>query len=184
MGFHTFDADRADKLEDPSRYEYVSVDELLGLIDPASDDVVADLGSGTGFYTDAVAPHVGRLVAIDVQPAMHAHYREKGLPANVAPVSATVDQLPLRDDTLDAAFSTMTFHEFATPEALAEVARVLRPGGRVGFADWSGAGGGRDGPPVTERFDASEAQGLLEEAGFSVQRAADRRETLVVAATR
>jgi ubiquinone/menaquinone biosynthesis C-methylase UbiE len=182
MGFHTYDVDRADALEDPSRYEYVSVDELLGLLDPASDDVVADLGSGTGFYTDDVAPHVGTLLAVDIQPAMHTRYREKGLPANVAPVTATVDNLPFRDDSLDGAVSTMTFHEFATPEALAEVARVLRPGGKVGFADWSAAGVGRDGPPVAERFEASEARSMLAAAGLTVDRAEDRRETLVVVA--
>ncbi len=183
MGFHTFDVARADKLEDPTRYERVSVEELLALFDPEPTDVVADLGSGTGFYTDDVAPVVERVLAVDVQRAMHGLYVQKGLPANADPVTATVDALPIRDDALDAAFSTMTFHEFATPAALAEVARVLRPGGTFGIADWSAAGDGRDGPPVSERFDASQARDQLTDAGFTVERATDRRETFVASAT-
>jgi len=182
MGFHTFDPEGAERLEDQSRYAYLSVDELLALFGPEPGDVVADLGSGTGFYTDDVARHVERVYAVDLQPEMHDHYREKGLPDNVELVTAEVGDLPFADGELDAAFSTMTFHEFATPEALAEVARVLGPGGRLGICDWTAAGAGERGPPVAERFDAAEARARLEAAGFVVDRTEDRRETFVLAA--
>ena len=79
MGFHTFDADQAARLEDPDRYRWVSSEELVGAVVAAADAVVADLGSGTGFYTDDVAPHVGTVYGVDVQPRMHEAYREKGL---------------------------------------------------------------------------------------------------------
>jgi ubiquinone/menaquinone biosynthesis C-methylase UbiE len=182
MGFHTFDVERADALEDPGRYEYVSVDELLALFDPAGE--VADLGSGTGFYTDDVAPYAETVHAVDVQSEMHDFYREKGAPENVRFVTAEVSDLPFADDALDAAFSTMTYHEFATPASLAEVARVVRPGGRLGIADWSAAGEGNDGPPRSERFDATDATEGLEAAGFTVERADERRETFVLRAHR
>jgi ubiquinone/menaquinone biosynthesis C-methylase UbiE len=182
MGFHTFDVDRADQLEDPTRYQYVSVDELLALFDPGPEDVVADLGSGTGFYTDDVAPYAGTVHAVDVQPGMHDFYREKGAPENVAFVTAEVADLPFDDGALDAAVTTMTYHEFATPEALAEVKRVLRPGGRLGIADWSAAGEAERGPPTTERFSLADVRDHLSEAGFAVDHADERRETLVVRA--
>jgi len=181
MGFHTFDSSQADRLEDQSRFKYVSVDELLALLAPDEDAVVADLGSGTGFYTDEIAPYVQQVYAVDVQEAMHEHYREKGLPANVEQVTAEVADLPFEDNALDGAFSTMTYHEFAGEASLAELARVCRPGAHIGIADWSSAGLGERGPPLGERFDADETATALESAGFAVTRANDRRETFVVA---
>ncbi|WP_254544168.1 class I SAM-dependent methyltransferase [Halomarina pelagica] len=182
MGFHTFDVDRADDLEDPSRYRYLSVDELLALFDPATDQTVADLGSGTGFYTDDVAPYVGTLYAVDVQASMHDYYREKGAPENVSFVVADVSDLPFGDGELDGAYSTMTFHEFASEAALDELARVLAPDGLLGVGDWSANGEGSDGPPTSERFSLAEAVRLVREAGFRVERGQERRETFVLRA--
>ncbi|WP_136715478.1 class I SAM-dependent methyltransferase [Halorientalis salina] len=184
MGFHTFDVSRADALEDPSRYEFLSVDELLALLDPQLDDTIADLGSGTGFYTDAIAPYVETLYAVDVQAAMHDAYREKGAPENVDFVTAEVQDLPFDDDALDGAVSTMTYHEFASPEASAELARVIAPGGRLAIADWTAAGEGIEGPPVDERYNAQTATEHLEAVGFEVVSAQDRRETFVLEAQR
>lgn len=185
MGFHTFDPEKADRLEDAAtRYRYCSREELVGALAPEADWDVVDLGSGTGFFTDDVAPHVERVRAVDVQDAMHDVYREKGVPENVALVTADAADLPFADDALDGAFSTMTFHEFASESSLAELARVLRDGARVAVVDWSAAGAGADGPPVDERYDALDADSLLSAAGFDVERADERVETFVATATR
>jgi ubiquinone/menaquinone biosynthesis C-methylase UbiE len=183
MGFHTFDAARADRLERPSRYRYLSREELVAALDPRDDDVVADVGSGTGFYTDDVAPHVGEVVALDVQRAMHERYREKGLPENVAPVTAAAGAPPLRPGSLDAAFSTMTFHEFADREALGALTDALGAGGRLVVADWAGEGEGEAGPPLAERFDLSTATAMLDDAGFEIRDAVARPETFLLVAT-
>jgi len=183
MGFHTFDADRAAKLEDPERFRFCSREELLAGLDPDGDDRVADLGSGTGFYTREVAPFVDTVEAVDVQEEMHDAFREHGVPENVSLVTADVADLPFEDDALDGASSTMTFHEFATADSLAELHRVLAPGARLVVADWSAAGRGDEGPPLAERYDAAEAESLLADAGFDVRDATDRPETLFVVAT-
>lgn len=179
MDSHTFDVDRADELEDPARYEYLSVDEFLALFDPGPDDVVADLGSGTGFYTDDVAAPVERVYAVDIQPEMHDRYREKGMPDNVTPVTASVADLPF-DESLDAVVSTMTFHEFASPAAMDAIVAALAEGGTVGIADWTRNGTGDGGPPLSERYAVDDAVGIFEAAGIEVQRAEDRRETFVL----
>ncbi|WP_396612623.1 class I SAM-dependent methyltransferase [Haloferax sp. S1W] len=184
MGFHTFDIDSAAKLDDPSRYRFVSREELLSLLDPRPDAVVADLGSGTGFFTDDVAPYVETMYAVDVQEAMHDFYRENGAPENVAFVTADIASLPFDDDALDAAFSTMTYHEFATDEALAELARVVKPGGRVVTVDWTATGEGHAGPPTDERFALGDAVADFEAAGFTVTHGATRHETFVCTARR
>lgn len=188
MGFHTFDPEGAQRLEDPGRFRYCSREELVAALDPASDAPaanlgrVADLGSGTGFYTREVAPFADHVDAVDVQPEMHDAFREQGVSGNVALVTADIADLPFADDALDGAFSTMTFHEFATPDALAEVGRTLAPGAPFVVADWSAAGQGEDGPPVDERYDATDAREMLSGAGFDVESAVDRPETLFVVA--
>ncbi|ELY39205.1 class I SAM-dependent methyltransferase [Natronorubrum tibetense] len=186
MGFHTFPVERADKLEDPSRYRFCSREELLEMLglDRGSDAVVADLGSGTGFYSRDVAPFVDTLYGVDVQAAMHERHREEGVTANVELLTTGVDSLPFDDDELDAAFSTMTHHEYATDETMAELARVIRPGGRLVTVDWSATGDGEDGPPVDERFGPDDVSDQLEDAGFTVERVHDRPETLAVVARR
>lgn len=184
MGFHTFPIERADALEDPSRYRYCSREELVAMIDPAPDDVVADLGSGTGFYTDDVAPFVERIYAVDVQSAMHDRYREKGAPDTVEFVTSEVSSLPFDDEHLDGAFSTMTHHEYASDESFDELARVIRPGGVLVTVDWSASGSGESGPPIDERFDRDEGVSQLGAAGFEIETAVERPETFAIVATR
>ncbi|EMA42618.1 class I SAM-dependent methyltransferase [Halobiforma nitratireducens] len=184
MGFHTYPTERADDLEDPSRYRFCSREELLELLAPTGDDTVADLGSGTGFYSRDVAPFVDALYAVDVQAEMHEYHREEGVPENVDLLTSEVSSLPFDDGELDAAFSTMTHHEYADDETMAELARVIRPDGRLVTVDWSATGSGEDGPPVDERFGPTEVETQLESAGFTVERRHDRPETLAVVGVR
>jgi ubiquinone/menaquinone biosynthesis C-methylase UbiE len=182
MGFHTYDPDRADRLEDAaSRYRYCSVEELLGALAGASD--VVDLGSGTGFYTDDVAAHADRVHAVDVQPEMHDIYREKGVPANVDLVTAEAADLPLPDGAADAVVATMTYHEFYSRAALAAVRRVLRPGGRLVLVDWSADGAGDAGPPTDERYGPDQVRDQITDAGLDLRRLDGRPETWLAVAT-
>ncbi|APX98345.1 class I SAM-dependent methyltransferase [Natronorubrum daqingense] len=190
MGFHTFPVERADKLEDPSRYRFCSREELIEMLgleagsNADADAVVADLGSGTGFYSRDVAPFVDALYAVDIQAEMHERHREEGVPETVELVTAGVDSLPFDDGELDGAFSTMTHHEYATDETMAELARVIRVGGRLVTVDWSATGTGDDGPSMDERFGPDDVSSQLEGAGFSVERVHDRPETFAIVAKR
>ncbi|MFC7139889.1 class I SAM-dependent methyltransferase [Halosimplex aquaticum] len=184
MGYHTFDADRADKLENAQqRYQFLSAEELLWALSPEGDETVADLGSGTGFYTDDVAPAVNHVYAVDIQDAMHDYYREKGVPENVDFLTTQVSDLPLDGNSIDAAFSTMTYHEFASDDALTEIQRVLKSEGRFVVVDWAATGTGDEGPPLDERFTATDASDALRELGFRVEHEAVRPETFLLIAT-
>ena len=185
MDHHTFDAGRADRLEDAAaRYRRFSAEELLWALELTGEETVADLGSGTGFYTDDVAAHAGQVLAVDVQPAMHEHYREKGVPANVDLVTADLAALPASVADVDAALSTMTFHEFATDAALAELADAVVPGGRLVVGDWSAEGDGESGPPLDERYALEAATSKLAAAGFERRFGASRPETFLLVAER
>jgi len=183
MGFHTYPLERADALEDPSRFRFCSREELVGALAPGPDAVVADLGSGTGFYTDQVAPFVERCYAVDVQHGMGARYRERGLPDGVHPVTAAAHALPFPSGHLDGVVSTMTFHEFADPRSLAELRRVLSTDGRAVVVDWTADGSGEEGPPLDERFDVARAAERLTDADLDVVESRERPETFLAVAT-
>jgi len=180
MDYHTFSVENADRLEDAAaRYRHCSAEELVWALAPGADDAVVDLGSGTGFYTDDVAPHVGRVHAVDVQEGMHDRYRAKGVPENVSLVLSDTDPLPFDDDAIDAVYTTNTFHELPRG-AVTESARVLRPGGRFVVADWSAEGRGERGPPLDQRHTADSAGTILAGADFSVEFEAVRPETFLL----
>ncbi|PSP39577.1 MAG: SAM-dependent methyltransferase [Halobacteriales archaeon SW_8_66_22] len=181
MGFHTFDPAETDRLEQPTRFRFCSREELLQWL--PGGGTLLDLGSGTGFYTDELAPFFDRIVAFDLQPAMHRQYRERGVPPAVRPVTGDAGTLPFADGAFDGAVSTMTFHESTTEEGLRELSRVLAGGGTLVVVDWSAQGRGESGPPRAERFDAADARSMLDDAGFDVGIAAERSETLFVRAT-
>lgn len=108
---------------------------VLGLIDP--ELVVGDLGCGTGQLTDIVAPYVKRVVAVDSSPDMLDAARQRlGAAANVDLRQGELETLPVDAGELDAAMLSLVLHYSPAPgRALAEVARVLRPGGRVLVVD-------------------------------------------------
>jgi len=98
---------------------------------------VGDLGCGTGQVTAAIAPFVAHVVAVDGSAAMlqAAKKRMQGV-ANVELRRGDLESLPIDDGRLDAATLMLVLHHVPEPErALAEVARVVRPGGRAVIVD-------------------------------------------------
>jgi SAM-dependent methyltransferase len=179
-----YDDDRIERLQDPEAFRYCSGEELRGFLSPSPDWRVADLGSGTGRFTDELAPVADTVYAVDARPGLHAVYRENGLPDGVDPVTADFASLPFPDDHLDGAVSLRTYHH-GLAEALDEVARVLRPGGRLVVLDWSATGAGeRDGKMRDHYVDLATAQTALLSAGFAIPVARERRETFVVVGER
>ena len=108
---------------------------VLGLIDQTL--VVGDLGCGTGQLSETVAPHVRRVVAVDGSADMLEAARKRLAGAgNVDVRQGDLESLPILDGELDAAMLALVLHYSPDPaRALAEVARVLRPGGRLLVVD-------------------------------------------------
>ena len=108
---------------------------VLGLIDPTL--VVGDLGCGTGQLTETVAPHVRRVIAVDSSLEMLDAARTRlGGVANVDLRKGELEALPLEAAELDAAMMSLVLHYSPDPSrALNEVARVLKPGGRLLIVD-------------------------------------------------
>lgn len=179
---HDF-TDRTDRLSDPAQYRYLSAEELRAYLDPGPDWTVADLGSGTGLFTDELAPVADRVYAIDIRPGLHDRYNENGMAPNVVPILADFSMLPFPDDHLDGAVSIRTFHH-GFEAVLEEVVRVLRPGGRLVVVDWSATATGEKAGREDEFFDLAEVQSILFAHGFRIVEARERRDTFVVVAAR
>lgn len=103
-------------------------------------EVVLDLACGPGLYTREIAREVpdGQVIGLDLSFPMLAYAsrraREEGL-GNVRWVRGTAMDLPFADDRLDAVSCCAALHLFPDPlQALREILRVLRPGGRFAVA--------------------------------------------------
>ena len=102
-----------------------------------ADWTVGDLGCGTGQVSAALAPFVARVVAVDASAAMLSAAKKRlGRFDNVDLRRGELEALPIDDARLDAATLMLVLHHVADPQrALSEVARVLKPGGRVAIVD-------------------------------------------------
>jgi len=108
---------------------------LLALLDKGW--TVGDLGCGTGQVSEALAPFVGRVVAVDESAAMLAAARARleGV-QNVEVRRGELERLPLDDAELDAAVLFLVLPYLAEPgRAVAEAARTLRPSARLLVVD-------------------------------------------------
>lgn len=108
---------------------------VLGLIEPAL--VVGDLGCGTGQLTETIAPYVKQVIAVDSSADMLEAARVRVAAAsNVELRQGDLESLPMATGELDAAMLSLVLHYAPAPaKALSDVARVLKPGGRVLVVD-------------------------------------------------
>ena len=108
---------------------------LAALLDPSW--AVGDLGCGTGQTTAALAPFVGRVIAVDESSAMLGAARKRLAACdNIDLRSGSLEDLPIDDASLDAGVLSLVLHFIVDPpRALAEAARVLRPGARLLIVD-------------------------------------------------
>lgn len=106
---------------------------LVAALEPVGGGVFADLGTSTGLYARALLRYgAARVYTVDLSPAMLrvAVRKARGLPGFV-PMLARAECLPLPSESCDGVAVGGSWNEFPQPERVAaEMARVLKPGGR------------------------------------------------------
>ena len=92
---------------------------------------VLDLGAGTGKFLGTLRPTGARIVAVEPVAAMLAQLTRDNPDAEAH--LGMADAIPLADGSVEAVICAQAFHWFATPQALAEIHRVMKPGGVLGL---------------------------------------------------
>ncbi|MCU1696967.1 MAG: hypothetical protein JWR34_3030 [Mycobacterium sp.] len=133
-----------------------SVPWLLDHMAPGIDDIVLDVAGGTGIVSRALANRVASAVVVDNTPAMidegRRHTAAEGL-HNLEFVRGAVANLPFSDMAFTLVATRFALHHLTDPrEALAEMVRVCRPGGRVVVMDLAAS----TDPRIAERQDSIE----------------------------
>jgi ArsR family transcriptional regulator len=165
--FFSSSAGQWDRLRDELYGERFHLGALAALAE--ADWVLGDLGCGTGETSATLAPFVQHVIAVDASAPMLQAARKRLQPFdNVELRRGELEALPIDDARLDAATLMLVLHYVVEPlRALAEVARVLKPGGSSSstccrtIATTPSADGAR-----LARFAEDQISRLLIEAGF------------------
>jgi predicted methyltransferase len=169
-------------LESPDRPAWQKPDLIMDALKIAYGDTVADIGAGSGFFTVRLARRVdprgenGLVYAEDIQPlmleAISRRMQSENL-TNVKPVLGTQTD-PRLPPGLDAALISDAYHEMDEPgdpmvivRLLRNIARSLKPQGRLGIVDWTPGAGG-PGPPADQRVDPADVIKDAEAAGLQL----------------
>jgi ubiquinone/menaquinone biosynthesis C-methylase UbiE len=112
---------------------------FVDAVDAGPDTTILDVACGPGIVTAAMAAKARAVVAFDLTPEMLVQARDRCARAGVANVTfeqGSATALPFPDDHFDGVVTRLSVHHFDTPRlVLAEMFRVLKPGGRFVLAD-------------------------------------------------
>jgi ubiquinone/menaquinone biosynthesis C-methylase UbiE len=159
-----------------SSFDLIEQELLFPALHLKPGEAVLDLGCGEGRYTLPLASQVGTqgmVYAADLWEeglaTLTEKAREKGL-ANIRTLYADVSQpLPLADASVDLVLLATVLHDLAeagqAQGALAEIARLVKPGGRLAVLEFKKMAG-PPGPPLHIRLSPEEVVALLRPHGF------------------
>jgi len=166
-------------LEAPDRDQWQKPDQIMDALGVAEGSRVAELGAAGGWFTLRLARRVGPnglVYAEDIQPAMleaiDRRMQNENL-ANVKTVLGTPSD-PRLPEGLDAVLIADAFQEMDVPEEptlivtlLGNVARSLKPQGRLGVVDWTPGNGG-PGPAANQRVKPEAVIAAARSAGLQL----------------
>ena len=144
----------------------------LGL---GENDIVADLGAGTGFYSVAAGKiaYNGKVYAVDLHNDFLATIKDKAKTAevkNVETIRGNAEKIGgtgIGDAVVDAVIASNVLSQAEDRENfLRELSRILKPGGKVLFIDWSDSSELGIGEPISP----NKAKEMFERKGFVLNR--------------
>ena len=164
-----------------------TLDWMLQASAPGPEDIVLDVATGAGFTAVAFAPHVARVVAIDVSAGMLAQARRNASAASASNIEfheSSAEALPFPDARFDIVACRIAAHHFVDIAAFCrEAARVLKPGGALVAVDttvpdddpesdaWQNETERIRDPSHVRNYPPNQWRALLSAAGFVVRTA-------------
>ncbi len=131
-------------LERPSRETEEQPSKVVNALNLKPNDVVADIGAGTGYMSFRIAPVLtkGKVLAVDIQPEMLdiiEFLKKENNITNVEPILATLTNPNLPPESVDLALMVDAYHEFENPREVIEgIFRALKAGGKVALVEYRG----------------------------------------------
>lgn len=156
----------AEWLERDSREAEERTDLLLDFLEGLGGEVLADIGTGTGYFAIPWVERLpgSRVLAVDIQPEMLEILMDaasaRGVSGAVEPVLGTIDDPRLSEGSVDVVLIVDAYHEFSHPREMMDgIVRGLRPGGRLVLVEYRA-----EDPfsPIIPLHTMSEAQAVLE----------------------
>lgn len=166
-----FDTERASRLDDPARLEYVPPEEVERMLEIPSKGTVLDFGTGTGTYAIELAkrrPDI-EVIALDELPEMLAYLQAKPAAselANLKPVLST--QIADFKGRIDSVLALNVLHELGD-ESLRNLKALLKPHGAAVFIDWNAEVERAAGPPADHVYSPAEGRQRLVQMGFHIE---------------
>jgi ubiquinone/menaquinone biosynthesis C-methylase UbiE len=113
--------------------------KIHAAVNPQENMEILDLGCGPGIVASDLAGNAGRITAFDLTPEMLAKAKQRCKQAGISNVTfelGRAEELPFAKNRFDAVLTRLTIHHFQDPRpVMSEMARVIRPGGRLVIAD-------------------------------------------------
>jgi ubiquinone/menaquinone biosynthesis C-methylase UbiE len=159
-------------LNDPKRDAWQLPHDVIMALELKRDEVVADIGAGTGYFARRFAQHAAKVYAVDIDEKLLAMARD-GAPPNLETVLASPDDPRLPDASVDTIFFCNVLHHIENrPAYYAKLARALKPGGRIVIVDFFKKPL-PVGPPETMKLSQEEVVGEFTAAGFHDSKSLD-----------
>lgn len=162
--------------DSPERDAWQKPAEIVAALGLQSGETVAELGSGTGYLIESLRSAVGstgKVVALDMQPAMIAYLQARAAKSqwtNVQARQTAADNPGLAPASVDAVVTLNTWHHVAERTAYArQVLAALKPGGRFVIVDFLAEPTEGHGPPLAMRLPAEKVIAELTAAGFAAK---------------
>jgi len=162
--------------DDPARDEWQKPHEVIQSLALAPDSVVADIGSGTGYFSVRLAHFVpkGRVYGVDIEKDMVKYLAERakreGL-ANVTSVLGKPDN-PRLPAPVDLVLLVDVYHHIDDRDQyFRKLRRFLKPGGRVAVIDFNARS--QSGPPKSQRIAPDRVKAELGAAGYAFSKEFD-----------
>ena len=156
-------------LENPERDKWQKPQEVLAALEIGPDEVIADIGAGSGYFTRRLARHARKVYAVDID-AQLLEMTKKNSPENVETVLAAADDPKLPAGTVDTVLICDVLHHIGNRPAYYEkLTAALKPGGRIVIIDFY-----KKllpvGPPPAMKLTEEEVTTELNAAGYKVAR--------------
>ncbi|MGH1488964.1 MAG: class I SAM-dependent methyltransferase [Acidimicrobiales bacterium] len=124
----------------PEMWNSTINDAVLGLVDPKPSEHVLDIGAGMGPGMALAARYGAKVTAVEPTPFMRRvlSFRRmlQSARKRITVADGSAEKLPVPDASIDALWSVNAMHHWIDPQqAAVEIARVLKPGGRVVLVD-------------------------------------------------